>query len=90
MLDIRKQISMNNISQAAWEIKRLFIEMARDYLPSRMGIVYVDVVVSCLTCLDVKTTNLFGDEKDLHDQDGILVGVAFIEKILIRLASLSI
>lgn len=90
MLDITKQISMNNISQAAWEIKRLFIEMARDYLPSRMGIVYIDLAVSCLTCLDAKTTNLFGDEKDFYDQDGILVGVALIEKILMRFASLSI
>jgi serine/threonine protein kinase len=80
MLDVMKQITMNKISQAAWEIKRLFIEMARDSLPSIMGIVYIDVVVSCLTCLDAKTTNLFGDEKDLYDQDGILVGVSFIEK----------
>lgn len=37
-------------------------------------------MISCLTCLD-SANNGFGDEKDLIDEDGILVGVRFIEKV---------
>lgn len=55
-----------------------------------MGSVYTEVVVSCLTCLDRSATNLFSGDEDLYDEDGILVGIAFVEKILSRLQSISI
>jgi len=37
-------------------------------------------VISCLTCLD-KTDNGFGDQKEFFDEDGILVGIRYIEKV---------
>lgn len=81
---------MNNPLKAAWEIKNLLRGMAEQFLPSLMGLLYTDIVLSCLTCLDSNATNMFASEKDLYDEDGILVGVVFIEKILARLESLSI
>lgn len=88
-LDMSK-VTMRPKVQAAWEIKKMFIEMARESLPSAMGLVYTEVVISCLTCLDQGTSNMFADVKELYDEDGILVGVAFIEKILMRLESISL
>lgn len=46
-----------------------------------MGQTYTEIVTLCLTCLDFEETTLFGKEADLHDADGILVGVRFIEKV---------
>ena len=89
LLDISRELSMRNALQAAWDIKRLLVSLAKKTLPSRMGKVYTEVVMSCLSCTDSSTTNMFATEKDLYDQDGILVGVAFIEKILVKLESLS-
>lgn len=90
MLHIDKQLEMNNPIKAAWEIKRILTDMAKAHLPSLVGLLYTDIVLSCLTCLDPEATNLFASEKDLHNKDGILVGVVFIEKILSELYSLSI
>ena len=90
MLHIEKQLEMNNPLKAAWAIKSILFDMAKTHLPSLIGLLYTDIVLSCLTCLDPDATNLFASEKDLYDEDGILVGVVFIEKILSRLHSLSI
>ena len=90
LLHIDEQLSMRNSMQAAWEIKGILNHMARTFLPSLMGLLYTEVVLSCLTCLDSGTTNMFANEKDLYDEDGILVGVVFIEQILSRLESISI
>jgi serine/threonine protein kinase len=90
LLDISEKLTMRNTLQAASDIKALLVTLATENLPSRMGLVYTEVVMSCLTCIDLGTTNMFASEKDLYDQDGILVGVAFIEKILLKLESISI
>ena len=74
----------------AGEIKNMFIDMALENLPFAMGRVYTEVVLSCLTCLDQGASNMFANVRELYDEDGILVGVAFIEKILMRLESISI
>lgn len=90
VLHIDEQLRMKNPLQAAWEIKSILCGMAKTLLPSLMGLLYTDIVISCLTCLDPEATNMFANEKDLYDEDGILVGVVFIEKILTRIESLSI
>ena len=58
-------------------------------LPPRLGDVYTDIVLACLTCLD-PGNEAFGSEQELTDEDGILVGVWFVEKILMRVAEISI
>ena len=73
----------------ASSIKRKFVNMARQELPTLMGEKYTQVVVSCLTCLD-KDNEGFGDESEFEDDDGILVGVRFIEKVSLNLIVLTL
>jgi hypothetical protein len=47
-----------------------------------MGRKYTETVVTCLTCLDI--SNSFGDASEFLDENGILVGVRFIEKVKYR------
>jgi len=88
-LDISKQLALAEKEplKAAWAIKGILINMAKELLPAAMGLVYTEVVISCLTCLDSNASNMFAHAKDIYDEDGIIVGVAFIEKILLRLES---
>ncbi|KAL8969277.1 MAG: hypothetical protein Q9183_002075 [Haloplaca sp. 2 TL-2023] len=90
LLRIDEQLRMSNQLKAAKEIKSILIAMAKSLLPSLMGLSYTDIVLSCLTCLDADTENLFANEKDLYDEDGILVSVVFIEKILVKIEAVSI
>ena len=56
------------------------LQLARGELRRRMGTRYSDVVVTCLTCLDAGNVD-FGEEGDFQDEDGIEVGVRYIEKV---------
>jgi hypothetical protein len=60
--------------------KDQFVSLAKSQLPQRMGDIYKEVVVDCLTCLDKDNAN-FGDECEFEDVDGIKVGVRYIEKV---------
>jgi hypothetical protein len=62
--------------------KDRLLSMTRELLPRRMGTRYTETVETCLTCLDDDNDG-FGDERELVDQDGILVGVRYIEKVLL-------
>lgn len=62
-------------------IMKVFVDIATEQLPVTMGSRYADVVVSCLSCLNVEN-NSFGDDKDLWDEDGLVIGVRYIEKVL--------
>ncbi|OQE35336.1 hypothetical protein PENCOP_c013G04988 [Penicillium coprophilum] len=53
--------------------------LAQGELRKRMGTKYSDVVVTCLTCLDPENVD-FGEEAEFEDDDGIEVGVRYIEK----------
>lgn len=66
----------------AFELKRTLVKLAKDTLPQKMGCRYSEAVITCLTCLD-KTENAFGSETELLDENGLLVGVRFIEKVSI-------
>ena len=90
LLHIEEQLRLRNPLKAAWEIKKILIQMAQTLLPSLMGLLYTDVVLSCLTCLDTDTTNMFVNNTDLYDEDGIIIGVTFIDQILSRLESISV
>jgi hypothetical protein len=65
----------------AFEMKRALVLLAQTLLPSKMGRKYVETVVTCLTCLYMPPDNEFGDESEFLDEDGVLVGVRFIEKV---------
>jgi hypothetical protein len=80
MLDISEHLKNKNVRARAFEIKRKLVALAETQLPGRMGRVYTSVVLSCLTCLDPNNEG-FGDEKNFVDEDGILVGVRYIETV---------
>jgi hypothetical protein len=50
-------------------------------LRAKMGTRYSEVVTTCLTCLDKDNVD-FGDEQEFQDEDGVAVGVRYIEKVL--------
>ncbi|KAL5379200.1 hypothetical protein DPSP01_008649 [Paraphaeosphaeria sporulosa] len=83
-----KNILEDSLDKAAC-VKEHFVELAQDRLPAKMGEIYTRVVVTCLTCLDKDNVD-FGDAEELEDEDGVLVGVRFIEKILRHLNSISV
>ncbi|KAF4858643.1 hypothetical protein CGCSCA2_v007005 [Colletotrichum siamense] len=76
-----------NIEQTQ-QIKIQLVSLAKARLPARMGDKYASVVITCLTCLDEDCDDFDGD--DMQDEDGILVGVRFIEKVLMKLGEISL
>jgi hypothetical protein len=70
-------------------VKEKLLTLARSKLPENMGTKYSKVVETCLTCLD-KDNEDFGDQSEFEDEDGILVAVRYIEKILMQLSIISI
>lgn len=63
--------------------------MAATQLPGAMGPIYAKVTVACLTCLD-RGNNGFGNEEGFMDEDGISVGVRYVEKVLLPLSGVSV
>ena len=78
-LNISEHLTKKRQNDRANGIKGELIDMARKNLPNKMGTRYAEVVISCLSCLD--RDNSFGHKDELLDNDGILVGVRYIEKV---------
>ncbi|GMG13729.1 unnamed protein product [Aspergillus oryzae var. brunneus] len=78
-LPIGEFLCVQDGRRSAVQIKQALLEMAESRLPVLMGKIYANVVVSCLTCLDWDGS--FGNKAELEDEDGILVGVRYIEKV---------
>lgn len=64
-------------------VKGRFISLAQSQLPACMGTRYASIVETCLTCLDPDNTD-FGRQEEFEDEDGIRVGVRYIEKVTKR------
>ena len=64
-------------------MKDHLVNLANRELPKRVGERYSDVVVNCLTCLDEDNVD-FGSPTEFEDQDGILLGVKYIEKVNLK------
>ncbi|VBB73722.1 Putative protein of unknown function [Podospora comata] len=69
--------------------KEFLLHLARNELPQYMGTRYAEIVETCLTCLDPDNQD-FGDEREFQDEDGIRVGVRYIEKVVLRLNQLCV
>lgn len=70
-------------------VKAVLVDFAKERLPRRMGDKYTEIVVTCLTCLDYGNTD-FGDDSEFEDEDGVLIGVRYIDKILLKLNDISL
>lgn len=79
VLPITEYLQLKDQRKKAFAIKQVLQGLAKDRLSIMMGEIYADIVTSCLTCLDKDNTG-FGDESQFEDEDGILVGVRYIEK----------
>ncbi|MCJ1325554.1 hypothetical protein MMC10_002217 [Thelotrema lepadinum] len=66
------------------DLKEKLINLAQKQLPYVMGPKYARVVETCLSCLDPDNSD-FGDEHQFLDEDGIRVGVRYIEKVRYRI-----
>ena len=69
-------------------VKGRLLRLARGPLRRKMGTVFGKVVETCLTCLDEGNVD-FGDEKEFQDEDGVAVGVRYIEKVVVRLGEIA-
>ena len=76
-------------STMSLRIKEHLVELAERELPPRLGDKYTAIVLACLNCLD-PGNEAFGPEQELADEDGILVGVRYIENVLIKMNEISI
>ncbi|SPO06157.1 uncharacterized protein DNG_08846 [Cephalotrichum gorgonifer] len=66
------------------DVKLRLLRLARGPLRAAVGTRYAEVVETCLTCLDADNTD-FGDEDEFRDEDGVAVGVRYIEKVIGKL-----
>lgn len=62
------------------DTKDYLVRLYRERLSQNMGPKYRAVVETYLTCLDPENVD-FGDEREFVDNDGIQVGVRYIEKV---------
>ena len=88
-LKIAKFLDSKDTQYKATRIKKRLEKLAKEDLPGAMGLKYTQAVIACLTCLD-PDNKAFGDEDELEDSDGILVGVRFIEKVLTILGEIMV
>lgn len=87
VLPISELIHAKDYRKAAATIKATLVDIAASRLPNAMGSMYKEVVVSCLTCLDKNTEGLGGGTEP-DDENGINVGVRYIEKATTPLSCL--
>ncbi|KAK4650970.1 hypothetical protein QC762_700990 [Podospora pseudocomata] len=94
-LQLRKHLSDRDFAHAhlpgstSW-IKEDLVLLAKQTLPQRMGRLYTEIVVDCLTCLD-DGNNEFGSSDVTHNkQDLIVVGIKFVERILGKIEGITL
>lgn len=83
-LNISGFLPMGRQIEKARGIKEELLQIAKTRLPAIMGSKYTQIVVMCLCCLDKGNSNEFGQEGEFLDEDGILVGLRYIEKVSFR------
>ncbi|KAK0719029.1 hypothetical protein B0T21DRAFT_374625 [Apiosordaria backusii] len=94
-LQLRKQLSDRDFEYAhlpgvtSW-IKEDLVMLARQSLPQRMGRLYTEVVVDCLTCLDDGNDRFGSWDEGKSKQDVVTVGVKFVERILGKIEEISV
>lgn len=79
-LSVNAKSDSSEMARNSDSLKDYFTSMAKEKLPITMGEKYTRVVVNCLTCMD-ETNEDFGDQSQFEDEDGIFIGVRYIEKV---------
>jgi hypothetical protein len=68
------------VTSSSESVKNQLLSLSRDPLRRHMGSKYANVVETCLTCLDDEN-DLFGNELEFQDEDGVLVAIRYIETV---------
>jgi hypothetical protein len=101
---VAQHASQKDTRKRATAIKTHLISMASEMLPAKMGRKYTDIVLLCLRCLDtrphvsevgtdediIRSFDIGVEFEDVFDEDGIVIGVKYIEKILLKMQEISI
>ncbi|PYH41659.1 uncharacterized protein BP01DRAFT_360146 [Aspergillus saccharolyticus JOP 1030-1] len=87
-LDIGAELKNKDSRAGAFDIKDKLVAMCKDALPAAVGEQYTGVVLACICCMDHSEDNLFRYENGMQDRDGIIVGVRYIENVLLKLEEL--
>lgn len=66
----------DNVMKSPTTVKDHLVQLAETSLPSCMGSIFIN----CLTCLDDDNVD-FGDRSEFEDEDSVLVGVRYIQKV---------
>lgn len=80
----------------ASQVKQRFEDLATNELPARLGRRYSDIVLLCLRCSDDgtgvdKNGKGFGvNAADWTDEDGLTIGVRYIENVLMKMQEIVI
>jgi hypothetical protein len=61
-------------------VQTRLIDLTQTQLPKCMGTRYSEIAETCLRCLDPENSE-FSDQEEFEDEDGVMVGVRYIEKV---------
>ena len=89
LLEIAAVPKMRDERKRAFGLKRVLTELATSKLPSCMGDKYTLLVTSCLACLDKTSKFMSGDATSDNLDDGIDLGVRYIQGVLGEIENIS-
>ncbi|KAH8808783.1 HET-s/LopB domain protein [Xylogone sp. PMI_703] len=90
---IGNSLWLGHAQVSASENKLRFEELAMTELPSRLGKRYSDIVLLCLRCLDTGNGENQDDQGfglDVTDEDGVTIGVRYIENVLEKMQDINL
>ncbi|KAJ5127737.1 hypothetical protein N7448_008516 [Penicillium atrosanguineum] len=88
-LRIGTAICEKDARRGGFAIKKQLTMLAKARLPALVGDRYTDIVLACLGCLDKNEDNVFDMQGiDTRDEDGIIIGVRYIENVLLKIEEL--
>ncbi|GFF85094.1 hypothetical protein IFM60648_07249 [Aspergillus lentulus] len=88
-LEISNALADNDPRRRGFAVKDRLVQLSKERLPSLVGDRYSEIVKACLCCLDRTEENSF-QPSELRDDDGIIVGVRYIENILSKIEELCV
>ena len=88
-LPISQILQTRNQTRKARQIKDVLYQLAKEQLPAKVGKKYTDVELTCLMAWEDKDGSL-GSKDEFRDEDGILIGVRYSEKIIFQLEEISV
>ncbi|KAJ5952462.1 uncharacterized protein N7479_010875 [Penicillium vulpinum] len=91
-LNIQDAIFDKDPRRGGFSTKEELVAISKERLPSLVGDRYTKLVLACLCCLDEGSEdNVFGASgSSVMDKDGIVVGVRYIENVLLKTEELLI